>query len=160
MRKEFGKWLMDIAKYITTAVILTSIFGEIDQKWIIYVGGIISILLTLSIGLWLVRDKKEKGKWYGSFDYVWVCVAHCKRWRHLFLFGRQERNSYSLEYVFAMFYSRWLWLFKAIGFLLYHTIFFISRYSCMSEKNPPPVVKVQSELWHTGYRRRRKKKMR
>lgn len=62
MRKEFGKWLMDIAKYITTAVILTSIFGEIDQKWIIYVGGIISILLTLSIGLWLVQDKKEKGK--------------------------------------------------------------------------------------------------
>ena len=42
MRKEFGKWLMDIAKYITTAVILTSIFGEIDQKWVIYVGGIIS----------------------------------------------------------------------------------------------------------------------
>ena len=62
MRKEVGKWLMDIAKYITTAVILTSIFGEIDQKWIIYVGGIISILLTLGIGLWLVRDKKEKGK--------------------------------------------------------------------------------------------------
>lgn len=60
MRKEFGKWLMDIAKYITTAVILTSIFGEIDQKWIIYVGGIISILLTLGIGLWLVQDKKRK----------------------------------------------------------------------------------------------------
>ena len=61
MRKEFGKWLMDIAKYITTAVILTSIFGEIDQKWVIYVGGIISILLTLGVGLWLVQDKKEKG---------------------------------------------------------------------------------------------------
>ena len=61
MRKEFGKWLMDIAKYITTAVILTSIFGDIAQKWIIYVGGIVSILLTLGIGLWLVRDKKEKG---------------------------------------------------------------------------------------------------
>jgi hypothetical protein len=62
MKKEFGKWLMDIAKYITTAVILTSIFGEIDQKWVIYVGGIISILLTLGVGLWLVQDKKEKGK--------------------------------------------------------------------------------------------------
>lgn len=62
MRKEFGKWLMDIAKYITTAVILTSIFGEIEQKWIIYAGGIVSILLTLGIGLWLVRDKEKKGK--------------------------------------------------------------------------------------------------
>ena len=62
MKKEFGKWLMDIAKYITTAVILTSIFGEIEQKWIIYAGGIISIVITLGIGLWLVRDKKGKGK--------------------------------------------------------------------------------------------------
>ena len=51
--------LMDIAKYIATAVILTSIFGELDQKWIIYVGGILSILLTLGIGLWLVQDKKN-----------------------------------------------------------------------------------------------------
>ena len=35
MRKELGKWLMDIAKYITTAVVLTSIFGAVEQKWII-----------------------------------------------------------------------------------------------------------------------------
>lgn len=62
MKEEFGKWLMDIAKYITTAVILTSIFGEIEQKWVIYAGGITSILITLGVGLWLVRDKKEKGK--------------------------------------------------------------------------------------------------
>lgn len=60
MEKELGKWLMDITKYITTAVILTSIFGEIEQKWIIYVGGTVSILLTLGIGLWLVRDKKGR----------------------------------------------------------------------------------------------------
>ena len=60
MEKELGKWLMYITKYITTAVILTSIFGEIEQKWIIYVGGTVSILLTLGIGLWLVRDKKGR----------------------------------------------------------------------------------------------------
>ena len=60
MRKEFGKWLMDIAKYITTAVVLTSIFGEVEQKWIIYAGGFTAILLTLGFGLYLVRDKKER----------------------------------------------------------------------------------------------------
>lgn len=60
MRKEFGKWLMDIAKYITTAVVLTSIFGSVEQEWIIYIGGFISILLTLGFGLYLVRDKKER----------------------------------------------------------------------------------------------------
>ena len=32
MKKEFGKWLMDIAKYITTAVILSSMIGDIKQK--------------------------------------------------------------------------------------------------------------------------------
>ena len=44
MKEEFGKWLMDIDKYVTTAVILTSIFGEIEQKWIIYADGIYSYL--------------------------------------------------------------------------------------------------------------------
>ena len=44
MKEEFGKWLMDIDKYVTTAVILTSIFGEIEKKWIIYAGGIYSYL--------------------------------------------------------------------------------------------------------------------
>ena len=59
MRKELGKWLMDIAKYITTAVILTSIFGEVENKWIIYIGGLLSVMITLSAGLWLVKDKKK-----------------------------------------------------------------------------------------------------
>ncbi len=61
MRKELGKWLMDIAKYITTAVVLTSIFGDVEQKWIIYIGGSLTIVITLLAGLWLVKDKK-KGK--------------------------------------------------------------------------------------------------
>ena len=59
MRKELGKWLMDIDKYITTAVILTSIFGEVEKKWIIYIGGLLSVIITLSAGLWLVKDKKK-----------------------------------------------------------------------------------------------------
>lgn len=58
MRKELGKWLMDIAKYITTAVILTSIFGDVEQKWIIYLGGILAVAFTLGWGLYLVKDKK------------------------------------------------------------------------------------------------------
>ena len=62
MRKEFGKWLMDIAKYITTAVILTSIFGDVDEKWIIYTGGSLTVILTLMTGLWLVKEKKGETK--------------------------------------------------------------------------------------------------
>ena len=62
MKKELGKWLMDIAKYITTAVVLTSIFGDVQEKWVIYVGGSLAIVVTLLAGLWLVRDKKQKGE--------------------------------------------------------------------------------------------------
>ncbi len=59
MKKELGKWLMDIAKYITTAVILTSIFGEIEQKWIIFLSGMLAVGFTLGWGLYLVKDKKK-----------------------------------------------------------------------------------------------------
>lgn len=59
MRKELGKWLMDIAKYITTAVVLTSIFGDLQEELIIYMGGSFAVVVTLLAGLWLVRDEKE-----------------------------------------------------------------------------------------------------
>jgi hypothetical protein len=62
MKKELGKWLMDIAKYITTAVVLSSIFGDVQEKWIIYVGGSLAIIVTLLAGLWLVREEKKKGE--------------------------------------------------------------------------------------------------
>ena len=58
MKKELGKWLMDIAKYITTAVVLTSIFGEVEQQWIIYAGGTLAVALSVGCGFDLVRDKK------------------------------------------------------------------------------------------------------
>ena len=50
---------MDIAKHITTAVVLTSIFGDVQEKWIIYLGGSLAIVITLLAGLWLVNDKKK-----------------------------------------------------------------------------------------------------
>lgn len=45
--------------YITTAVVLFSIFGDVQEKWIIYLGGSLAIVLTLSAGLWLVRNQKK-----------------------------------------------------------------------------------------------------
>ena len=62
MRKEFGKWLMDIAKYIATAVVVTSIFGDIEQKWIIFTISITTIIFLLIWGVWLVKDKNETKK--------------------------------------------------------------------------------------------------
>lgn len=56
MRKEFGKWLMDIAKYIATTVILSSVFGE-AETWALYVGGGLSVIVALCCGLFLTSDK-------------------------------------------------------------------------------------------------------
>ncbi|HIX74190.1 MAG TPA: hypothetical protein H9977_03995 [Candidatus Parabacteroides intestinipullorum] len=62
MKKEFGKWLMDIAKYLTTAVLLSSMFANIEKLWIIYVFALSGIVSTLAVGLWLVRDNNRKGE--------------------------------------------------------------------------------------------------
>ncbi len=61
MKKELGKWLMDIAKYITTAVILSSMIGDIKDKWYLYSIAFILVAVSLGWGLYLVKDKK-KGK--------------------------------------------------------------------------------------------------
>ena len=60
MKHELGKWLMDIAKYLATAVLLASVFSDIQKRWIVYLLVSIAIVLTLGWGLWLLRDKKEK----------------------------------------------------------------------------------------------------
>jgi hypothetical protein len=58
MRKELGKWLMDIAKYVLTAVVISSAFSDV-QTSSMYVLVVISIVAPLALGLVLVRDKKK-----------------------------------------------------------------------------------------------------
>ena len=57
MKRELGIWLMDIAKYIITAVVLTSIFGTMDGTWAVWLG-ILAVVVTLFVGLWLVKENK------------------------------------------------------------------------------------------------------
>lgn len=59
MKKEFGKWLMDIAKYLMTVAILSSIITDMDETWLYYLSLLFFIVLILVFGLWLIRDKKE-----------------------------------------------------------------------------------------------------
>ena len=63
MKKEFGKWLLDISKYMTTAILLSSIFTDFGGNWL-YVVAVVTILVTLMGGLLLTRKKnnKKKGK--------------------------------------------------------------------------------------------------
>ena len=50
---------MDIAKYLTTAVLLSSVLTDVGESWIVYLCVSLSIILTLCVGLWLLRDNKE-----------------------------------------------------------------------------------------------------
>ena len=43
LRKEIGKWLLDVSKYVTTAVIITTFLGSMEHRGAIYlVGGLIA----------------------------------------------------------------------------------------------------------------------
>ena len=56
MGKEFGKWLMDVAKYILTAIILSSVFKKFDSIWIYVIAGA-AVAIGLGVGLLFVSDK-------------------------------------------------------------------------------------------------------
>lgn len=62
MKKELGKWLMDVAKYITTAVLIASAFNDVNDGWIVYMCATAAIALTMLCGLWLVRDSNNNNK--------------------------------------------------------------------------------------------------
>ena len=59
MRKELGKWLMDIAKYMVTALLLTSTFGDMTNPLIVACV-VVASAATLGAGLWLVRNTNRK----------------------------------------------------------------------------------------------------
>jgi uncharacterized protein (DUF58 family) len=54
-----GDWLLDIAKYMATAILLTSIFSDMQNVWT-YVIVAITVVATLLLGLWLTRDKTSE----------------------------------------------------------------------------------------------------
>jgi hypothetical protein len=57
MRKEFGKWLMDIAKYVVTGVIITSLLAD-RGVWFIYAGGGVLAALCLGFGLYFINERE------------------------------------------------------------------------------------------------------
>lgn len=69
MGLEFGKWLMDVAKYMLTALLLASFFGDMNTPGMIAIA-IILMLVMLGLGLWFVHhnslddknNKKKKGR--------------------------------------------------------------------------------------------------
>ena len=61
MKKEFGKWLMDVAKYVATVVIVSNFFSGLQENAILLVGGI-CVTVILVVGLLLTKEPKNKMK--------------------------------------------------------------------------------------------------
>lgn len=64
MGLEVGKWLLDVAKYMLTALLFANFFGDMESPGTIVV--VIFIMVAMfALGLWLIHDNekvKEKNK--------------------------------------------------------------------------------------------------
>jgi uncharacterized membrane-anchored protein YitT (DUF2179 family) len=61
IKREIGKWFLDIAKYIVTAVILKELFGGFDEKSIVVTVATATALFAFIAGMIILRgvDKYE-----------------------------------------------------------------------------------------------------
>jgi hypothetical protein len=57
-KNEFGKWLMDIAKYVVTAIIISSFLGSFGEIWMVYAIGFLVAGIFLAGGLVFLNRKK------------------------------------------------------------------------------------------------------
>lgn len=62
MKKEIGKWFLDIAKYIVTAVVLKELFGGFEEKSIVITVATLTALFAFISGIIILRsvDKNDE----------------------------------------------------------------------------------------------------
>ena len=61
LRKEkFADFLIDVAKYVFTGVVITSLFNDMADKTVLYVTGMFIVVMSLTIGLILTNKRKDK----------------------------------------------------------------------------------------------------
>ena len=58
-KEKLANFLIDVAKYVLTGVIITSLFKDVADKAILYVLGVGFVILTLWGGLLLSSKRKD-----------------------------------------------------------------------------------------------------
>jgi len=58
-KEKLADFLIDVAKYVFTGVIITSLFNDVTDKTILYVIGLFIVVITLWIGLILTNKRKD-----------------------------------------------------------------------------------------------------
>jgi len=59
IKQEFGKWFLDVAKYVLTAMLLTAMIDGLSQIWLICVSAAVT-MLCLIFGAVLIRKGKDE----------------------------------------------------------------------------------------------------
>ena len=59
-KEKLADFLIDVAKYVFTGVIITSLFNDMADKTILYLTGMLIVILTLWGGLLLTNKRKDK----------------------------------------------------------------------------------------------------
>ena len=59
-QEKFADFLIDVAKYVFTGVIITSLFNDVTDKTMLYVVGMVIVVSTLLTGLVLTEKRKDK----------------------------------------------------------------------------------------------------
>ena len=62
MKKVFSAWLLDIAKYIVTALVITSALSDIVSGWFFYTACFVLVAVIIVFGILLYKggEKEEK----------------------------------------------------------------------------------------------------
>ena len=58
-KEKFADFLIDVAKYVLTGVVITSLFNDVTDKTTIYLIGLGVVCVTLFLGLSLTSKRKD-----------------------------------------------------------------------------------------------------
>jgi len=61
MKKELGKWILDVAKYITTAGIIAPFLAKESQdSWRVFLIMMAIVVVMMAIGMFFIKDENVK----------------------------------------------------------------------------------------------------
>ena len=59
-KEKLANFMIDVAKYVFTGVIITSLFNDVTDKTMLYFSGMFIVVITLWVGLMLTNKRKDK----------------------------------------------------------------------------------------------------
>ena len=59
-QERFANFLIDVAKYVFTGVVITSLFNDMADKTTLYLAGMFIVIISLTVGLVLTNKRKDK----------------------------------------------------------------------------------------------------